>query len=294
MDMGIIWRVLIFGLTLGAQYAVIAIGLNLLWGTMRLLNICHGDIIMLGAYVAYWLLTLFGISPIISAVIAPIVCASIGLLIYKLLFSSTLKKTKSLQSLEANSLLIFFGVLIIIENLALLIWGADFRGYSYLTSSVSILSIPVAMNRMVASLIAVLVCLGFYLFLSRTLFGRAVQAIIQDKEATEIVGINTRKIYVFCFCAAFGMAGLAGALISMFYTITPFIGLSYSMMAFMVVILGGLGNLLGSLIGGFIIGIITTAGVAVSSPGYMFIIQYVLFIIIIMFMPKGIFGKSVK
>ena len=90
------------------------------------------------------------------------------------------------------------------------------------------------------------------------------------------------------------MAGLAGALISMFYTITPFIGLSYSMRAFMVVILGGLGNLLGSLIGGFIIGIITTAGVAASSPGYMFIIQYVLFIIIIMFMPQGIFGKSVK
>ena len=294
MDLGIIWQVLVFGLTLGALYAIIAIGLNLLWGTMRLLNICHGDIIMIGGYVTYWLLTLFGISPIISAVIAPICCAAIGLLIYKLLFSATLKKTKSLQSLEANSLLIFFGVLIIIENLALLIWGADLRGYSYLTNSVSILRIPLAMNRLVASLIAVLVCLGFYLFLSRTLFGKAVQAIIQDKEATEIIGINTRKIYLFCFCAAFGMAGLAGALISMFYTITPFIGLSYSMMAFMVVIMGGLGNLLGSLIGGFIIGIITTAGVAASSPGYMFIIQYVLFIIIIMFMPQGIFGKSVK
>jgi len=294
MDLGIIWQVLVFGLTLGALYAIIAIGLNLLWGTMRLLNICHGDIIMIGGYVAYWLLTLFGISPIISAFIAPICCAAIGLLIYKLLFSATLKKTKSLQSLEANSLLIFFGVLIIIENLALLIWGADLRGYSYLTNSVSILRIPLAMNRLVASLIAVLVCLGFYFFLSRTLFGRAVQAIIQDKEATEIIGINTRKIYLFCFCAAFGLAGLAGALISMFYTITPFIGLSYSMMAFMVVIMGGLGNLLGSLIGGFIIGIITTAGVAASSPGYMFIIQYVLFIIIIMFMPQGIFGKSVK
>ena len=96
MDLEIIWQVLIFGLTLGALYAIIAIGLNLLWGTMRLLNICHGDIIMIGGYIAYWLLTLFGISPLISVIIAPICCAAIGLLVYKLLFSSTFKKNKIL------------------------------------------------------------------------------------------------------------------------------------------------------------------------------------------------------
>ena len=294
MDLGVAWRVLIFGLTLGALYAVIAIGLNLLWGTMRLLNICHGDIIMLGAYVTYWLLTLLGISPLISAIIAAVACAGLGLLTYKLLFSSILKKTKSLQTLEGYSLLVFFGVLIIIENSAVLLFGADLRGYSYLTDSVSILNLPLAMNRLIASVIAILVCLALYFFLNLTLFGKAVQALIQDKEATEIIGVNTKRIYLFCFCAAFGMAGIAGTLISMFYTITPFIGLSYSMMAFMVVILGGLGNFLGSLVGGLIIGIATTAGVALTSPGYMFIIQYVLFITIILFLPQGIFGKKVR
>jgi branched-chain amino acid transport system permease protein len=294
MDLGFVLQILVFGLSLGALYAIIGIGLNLLWGTMRLLNICHGDIIMLGGYITYWLLTLFGISPLFSVIISPICCAAVGLLIYKILFSRDLKKTKSLKSLEANSLLIFFGVLIIIENTALLLWGADLRGYSYLTNSVSILDIPLAMNRLLASTIAILICLAFYLFLNRTLFGKAVQAIVQDKEATEIVGVNTKRIYLFCFCAAYGMAGMAGTLISMFYTITPFIGLSYSMMAFMVVVLGGLGNFLGSLVGGFIIGLVTTAGVALTSPGYMFIIQYLLFITIILFMPQGIFGKILK
>ncbi len=294
MEINIIWRVLILGLTLGALYAIVAIGLNLLWGTMRLLNISHGTFIMLGGYVAYWLFTLYGISPLISTLLAAFASAALGLLIYKLLFARSLKKTRSLQNLEANSLLIFFGVMIIVENVALLLWGADLRGYTYLTNSVSILRVPVAMNRLAASIIAIVVCLAFYLFLDRTLFGKAIQAIMQDKESTEIVGVNAKKIYVFCFCTAFGMAGLAGALISMFYTMTPFTGLSYSMMAFMVVILGGLGNLLGSLIGGFTIGIVTTAGVAVTSPGYTFVIQYILFIFIILFMPKGIFGKSLK
>ena len=174
MEINIIWRVLILGLTLGALYAIVAIGLNLLWGTMRLLNISHGTFIMLGGYVAYWLFTLYGISPLISTLLAAFASAALGLLIYKLLFSRSLKKARSLENLEANSLLIFFGVMIIVENVALLLWGADLRGYTYLTNSVSILRVPVAMNRLAASIIAIVVCLAFYLFLDRTLFGKAI------------------------------------------------------------------------------------------------------------------------
>lgn len=282
------------GLTIGGIYAVIAIGLNLLYGTMRMLNIAHGSLIMLGAYAAYWLFTLFDISPLFSAVIAAIAGAVIGLIVYKLLFSSSIRTAKSLESLEGTSLLIFFGILILFENVALLSWGADFRGYMYLTNAVNILGVPVALNRLSAALIAVVVSLAFYFFLQRTLFGKAVRAVIQDKEATQLVGIDTGKIYIFCFGVAFAMAGLAGSLISMFYAITPFMGLPYTMMAFVVIILGGLGNILGSLVGGLILGLVITAVVAYTTPGFSFIIQYLILILVILFMPQGIFGRRVQ
>ena len=293
MELEFISRIVIVGLTIGAIYALIAVGLNLVWGTMRLLNIAHGDLIMLGGYTAFWFFTLLGVSPLLSALAAAVGCAAIGLIIYKVLYSTSLRTVKSLQSLEGSSLLIFFGILILLENVASLSWGADLRGYSYLTSSVAVLGVPLQLNRLAASLVAIAVCLAFYIFLQRTLFGKAVRALIQDKDSAQLMGVDTSKIFMFCFGTAFAMAGLAGALISMFYTVTPFMGLPYTMMAFVVIILGGLGNILGSLIGGLLLGLITTAGVAMTTPGYAFIIQYLLFILVILFMPQGIFGRRV-
>lgn len=282
--------ILIMGLTIGALYAVIALGLNLLYGTMRMLNIGHGELIMLGAYTAYWLFTLFKISPLISVLIAAVGGAIIGLVVYKLLFARSLRTAGSLESLEGTSLLIFFGFLIFAENVALLAWGADYRGYAYLTNVVTILGTPVALNRLTAAMIALVVCLAFHVFLQKTLFGKAVRAVIQDKVAIQLVGINPGKIYIFCFCLAFAMAGLAGALISMFYIITPFIGLPYSLMAFIVIILGGAGNFLGSLVGGLILGVLTTGVVTYTTPGFTFVVQYLIVILVILFMPQGIFG----
>jgi len=294
MELRDISTILILGLTIGCIYAVIAVGLNLLYGTMRMLNVAHGDLIMLGAYAAYWLFTIYKISPLISAIFAALGGAVIGLITYRLLFASSIRITKSLESLEGSSLLIFFGLLILLENVALLWWGADFRGYAYLTSAVTILGTPVPLNRLSAALIAVAVCLAFYIFLQRTLFGKAVRAVIQDKDATQLVGINTGKIYIFCFGVAFAMAALAGALVSMFYSITPFIGLPYTLMAFVVIILGGLGNILGSLVGGLLLGLVITAVVAYTTPGFAFIVQYLIFILVILFMPQGILGRRTR
>lgn len=292
--MDIVFRILVLGLSIGAIYALIAIGLNLLWGTMRMLNIAHGDLLMLGAYAAFFLFTQFGLNPLISGVIAAVGLGIVGIIIYRILFASSIRKAKSLEGLESNSLLIFFGVLILIENVAVLIWGGTVRGYSYMTQTVDILGTPLAYNRLASALVAIFACVAFYIFLQRTLFGKAVRAVIQDKDATQLVGVDPNKIYLFCFGVAFGMAGLAGALISMLYSVTPFMGLPYSMIAFIVIILGGLGNLLGSLIGGLLLGVLTTAGVTFTTPGYSFLIQYLLFIIVIIFMPSGIMGKKLQ
>jgi len=286
--------ILVMGLSIGCIYAVIAVGLNLLYGTMRMLNIAHGSLIMFGAYTAYWLFTLYDISPLFSAILAAFGAGVIGLVVYKVLFASGIRTAKSLESLEGTSLLIFFGLLILIENIASLSWGSDIRGYSYLTNALTILGTSVALNRIVAALIAIVVCLALYIFLRKTIFGKVVRAVIQDKDATQLSGVNTGKIYIFCFVVGFAMAGLAGALISMFYSINPFMGLPYTMMAFVVIILGGLGNILGSLVGGLILGLVITAVVAYTTPGFSFIVQYVIFILVILFMPHGIFGRRVR
>lgn len=287
-------RIIVYGLTIGSIYALLGLGLNLLWGTMRILNIAHGGLIMFGAFSAYWLFTLYAVNTFVSAIIAAIGGAVFGILIYKILFAKNLRTVKSLEAIEIHSYLIFFGVLIILENVAALLWSTNPRGYSYLTHSINILGTPLPLNRLFSSLVAIGICIAFYIYLQKSLFGKAVRAVIQDKDATQLVGVNVNKVYMFCFCAGFGTAGLTGALISMFYSITPYMGLSYAMAAFVVVILGGLGKLLGSLIGGLLLGIVMTAGVAVTTPGAQLIILYLIFILVIVFLPAGILGKRLR
>lgn len=287
-------RIVVMGVTIGCTYALMAVGLNLLWGTMRMLNVAHGSIIMLGAYVAYWLFVIYQVSPFLSGGVAVLGGAALGLLIYKLLFVDKLRTAKSLESLEVYSYLIFFGSLIIMDNVASLLWTSKIKGYSYLTQSISVMGTPLPLNRLFASVIAIGVALGFYFFLRRTMFGKAVRAVIQDNTAAQLVGVDVNKVYAFCFAAAFATAGLSGTLLSLFYPIQPFMGLPYTMTAFVVVILGGLGNILGSLIGGLILGLIVTAGVSALTPGYGFLIMYIIFILVILLAPSGILGRRIR
>ncbi len=292
MDLTVILQILIIGLTVGALYALIAVGLNLIYGTMRLLNIAHGELIMIGAYLTYTLFTRLGVSPLVSMFLVMAVAIAFGVFICAAIFLPIIKKSTSAGSLEASSLLVFFGISIILTNVACLVWSADIRGYSYLTKMVTIGGVSIMYNKVVAFGIALLVCLGCYLLLQKTLLGTAVRALIQDREAARLVGINTSFIYYFSFGTGFAMAGLAGCLLSMFYEITPFIGMSYTIVAFIVIVLGGLGNLLGSLVGGFLLGLLEAIGVSITSPGYRPILSYAVFMLVILLRPEGIFTRK--
>jgi branched-chain amino acid transport system permease protein len=281
------------GLIIGSIYGLIAVGLNLIYGTMRLLNIAHGELIMVGAYITFWLFTLMGMSPLLSLLFSGMASALLGALIAQFIFLPTIRKTKSIAVLESNSLLIFFALSIIFQNVASLLWSADIRGYSYFTQVIKILGVPLTLNRLTAFITAIIISLGCYFLLQMTMLGKAIRALIQDREASQLVGINTRKIYLFSFSISFAMAGLAGCLISMFYEINPFMGLPYTITAFIVIVLGGLGNIMGSLLGGFLLGLVETIGISVTSPGLRSIISYGIFIAVILIRPKGIFGRGV-
>jgi len=293
LDGSQILQILSTGLIIGGIYAVIAVGLNLIYGTMRLLNIAHGELIMLGAYTTYWLYTLFGVSPLISMLLVLVLSAVIGWIVCRIIFLPIIRTSKSVDILQSNSLLIFFGLSIIFSNVASLLWTSDIRGYSYMTQVLTVAGVPLMMNRLLALIVSVVVCLISYLFIQKTMTGKAIRALIQDREASRLVGINTDLVYFISFCTAFAMAGLAGCLLSMFYEITPFMGFPYTIIAFIVIVLGGLGNIFGSLIGGFMLGILETVGVSLTSPGLRPILSYSVFILIILVRPKGIFGKGV-
>jgi branched-chain amino acid transport system permease protein len=291
MDLAVLFEVLSIGLTMGALYALIAVGLNLIYGTMRLLNIAHGELIMMGAYLTYSLFTRMGVSPLLSIFAVMLVSLVFGLLVCAGIFLPLVKESKSVGSLESTSLLVFFGISIILSNAACLVWSADIRGYSYLTKMVTIAGVSIMYNKVVAFGIALFVCVGCYLLLQKTMLGKAVRALIQDREAAQLMGINTSAIYFFSFGAGFAMAGLAGCLLSMFYEITPFIGMPYTIIAFIVVVLGGLGNLFGSLVGGFLLGLLEAIGVSVTSPGYRPILSYAVFMLVILLRPEGLFTR---
>lgn len=284
-------QLLIAALVLAAIYALIALGLNLIYGTMRLLNVAHGEVIMLGGYVSYWAFTQFHVGPLVSMFGSMLLAAALGALTYLTVFKALLRNRELAARLESNSLLIFFGFSIIIQNLLSIVFHADQRSYPYLDSIIALGEARVELNRLVVLAVgatATAVCVAFFRF-SR--LGLAVRALIQQRDAASLIGINADKINLLVFSLGFGIAGLAGSLIGMTSAISPFSGFPYTISAFVVIILGGLGNLGGGLLGAFVLAIVEIYGVALTASAYRSIMVYGVFIAILMIRPQGLLGR---
>ncbi len=282
--------ILIGGLMMGGLYALIAVGLSLQYGVARVLNVSHGEFIMLGAFATYSLYILFGINPLLSLVVSGPIVFIIGFLIHRTLFKRLRRLSQSLDAFEGSSLLASFGLLFIIQNVALLIWGSNVKGYTYLSKPVNFFGAVYAANRLVALLFAILIGLIFYFFLMRTRTGKAIRAAAQDVTTAQLMGVNIHFVLGLCFGLGALMASFAGSLTSMMFEITPMIGLPYTIIAIIAVVLGGLGNILGSLIGGFILGLIGNI-VMYIHPGLSLIAYYFIFLLLLLVKPTGIFGK---
>jgi len=283
-------NIVINGLLMGGLYAIIAMGLNLQYGVARVLNIAHGEFIMLGAFITWTMYTMFGINPLVSlAIVGPIVLI-IGFLVQRTLFTRLRTSAPSPGVYEASSLLASFGLLFIIQNVALQIWGGDMRAYSYYNFGINLWGAVFAANRLIALVFAVVIGIAFYIFLIRTRLGKAIRAAAQDSVSAGLMGVNINLVLAICFGLGALMAGLAGLLISMCYPIYPVMGLEYTIIAIIVIVLGGLGSIPGSFIGGFILGLI---GSIVSSwqPALSLAAYYILFMLLLVVRPKGILGK---
>lgn len=290
MELVTVLDIVIGGLLMGGIYALIAMGLSLQYGVARVLNISHGEFIMIGAFATWLLYTSLGINPLIALVIVGPVVFVIGYLLHITLFRSLLKSSVSTAVFEGNSLLATFGLLYIIQNIAIIIWSTSSKGFTFLATPVNFGGAIFSMNRLVTLGFAIGIGLAFYLFLARTRMGKAIRAAAQDPSAAELMGVDINKVLALCFGFGALMAGLAGVLYSMSFSIQTTMGLGFTVIAIIVVVLGGLGSIPGSFIGGFILGILGQI-VTHFEPSLSLAAYYLIFILLLLLRPKGIFGK---
>jgi branched-chain amino acid transport system permease protein len=256
------------------------------------LNIAHGEFIMLGALVTWTLFVGFGINPLVSVAISGPILFIIGFVLYRTLFTGLKNRAPSPAVFEGNSLLVAFGLMFIIQNIAILRWGALPKSYAYLDKAVWVAGMAFRTNRLVALAIAVGVGVTFYLFLTRSRPGKAIRAAAEDPGTAGLMGININRVLPLCFGLGVFLAGLAGLLISMCYpSNTPFMGMGYTVIALIVVVVGGLGSIAGSFVGGLILGLF---GSLVSNWDISLVLVafYAVFMLLLLIRPAGIFGKS--
>jgi branched-chain amino acid transport system permease protein len=284
--------VIITGLILGGLYALIAVGLSLQYGVGRVLNVSHGEFIILAALAAYSLYTVTGIHPLVAITFVAPVLFAIGFSLDRTLFNDLRRTSFDEDHFEGRSLLVSFGLLFVIQNLMLVFWGAGLRGLSVLNTPVEILGRRYGLNRLVTLLVAVTVSVAFYLFIRHTRLGKAIRAAAERPDMAEALGVNRKQVLAICFGLGAGLAGLAGILYSMMFEIQASRGIELTVVAIVVVVVGGLGSITGSLIGGFLLGLVISL-VNFIDPSLSLVAFYLIFILVLLVKPSGLLGRQI-
>jgi len=283
-------ELLLNGVLFGAMYGVAAIGLSLIFGTMRIIFIAQGTMIVLGGYAAYWLFKLLGVDPYVTLVLLAPVSLAVGAVIYQLLF----RRVAALED-KNISLLIAVGFMFMLENAMSVVWTPDPRSITttYTSSSYDIGGMHVSFTRSIGFVIAIAAALVVTLFLRKTLIGKAVRAVSENMVASTLVGIAPHRANMVAFAVGIALAGVAGCTLAATYTIDPYLGFLLSLKALIALALGGLGNVGGALAGGILLGVIES-GTSYYLPGWSDAAGYAAFLLVLMFRPEGLFVRTLK
>ncbi|MBN2041972.1 MAG: branched-chain amino acid ABC transporter permease [Spirochaetes bacterium] len=278
---------ILMGIMLGGLYALISLGLSLLFGVMRFINLAHGDFVILGSYLGYGILTYFGFDPVIGLVISVPLMFGLGFLIQKYLMS------RAFEVSSDTPLIIAFGLSLIIQNANQIAWTPLSRGINtgYSNASFFIGSLQFPVVYLLDLLVGILVMLLLREFLTRTYLGRAITAASQDKKAAELMGINSKRVYGYAFAIAMALTAIGGVFLGMTFPFTPTSGISFLTIAFGTVIIGGLGSMWGTFIGGIILGVMQTLGGYFFGPASQMLVVYLIVLIILAVRPQGLFGR---
>jgi branched-chain amino acid transport system permease protein len=291
MSLGAWLELIASGLITGGIYALVALGLNLQYGLMRILNIAHGEFLMLGAYLTWVAQTSLGLSPFAMIPLSFALLMALGLAVHWLCFRRLTKTSPNLDIFEARALMVAFGLMFLVQNFVSWLWGGELRGYDFLTTPVPVGGAQFAANKLVVFALALVFAGALIVLLRLTLLGKGVRALMQSPVGAQLVGIHTERLHPLMFGIGLGLSGVAGCLLSMAYTISPAMGEPYTVTALIVITLGGFGSMEGALIGALLLGVIEALGMHFSSPSLKALLSYTVFIAVLLLRPKGLFTR---
>ena len=286
--------ILLSGLVLGGMYALIALGLTLQYGIARIMNLSYGEFLVAAAFGALFLFTGMAINPILGLLLIVPASFAANWLLYRIVLTPLVKRAKNQGMLEVDSILGTFGVLFVIQGLMQVVFGGALQSYAYLSVPVHILGTTLAANRILALVFALIVGGALYVLLTRTRYGTALRAIAVNPVAAQLSGIDIAAASGLAFAAGGAIVGAGGVLISMFLTFSAASGVIFTMKALIVVIMGGVGNMMGALVAGLLLGIAETAVARLVDPGLTIAVTYALFLGALLWRPTGLFGRPAR
>lgn len=288
MPIDILFQLLINGVLFGAMYGIAAIGLSLIFGTMRIVFIAQGTMIILAAYGSFWLFKLWGMDPYVSILFVVPISLIVGIGFYQALFRKVAKAG------QFPTLLIAFGLMALLENLMFVVFTGNSRALqtSYSTFALNIFGMNISFVRLMVFVMAIIGTAAVTLFLKKTLLGKAVRAASENLEFAMLVGVTPHQVNTITFALGMGLAGLAGVATATTYAFDPFSGFVFGLKAMIALALGGMGNVVGALLGGIVLGVVESYGAFLISGGWADVISYAVFLLVLMFKPEGLFSRD--
>jgi branched-chain amino acid transport system permease protein len=282
------------GLMLGGMYALIAMGLTLQYGVARIMNLSYGEVLIAAAFASHWLFTAWSVSPFVGLILVIPGAFVVNLAIYNLLLTPLVRRAPTRDALEVDSILATFGLTFIIQGSMLALFGGAYHSYSYLAFPVHLLGETIAANRLAALAVAVLLGLALYILLTRTRAGTAVRAVAVDPVAAQLVAVNVPRASALTFALGGALTAAAGVLVSTFLTFNASSGVIFTMKALIVVVMGGVGNMLGCLVAGLALGVSEALVASYVDPGLTLAVNFALFLAVLLVKPAGLFGRATR
>jgi branched-chain amino acid transport system permease protein len=291
VDPTVIAQKLAFGLFVGSNYGVVAVGLTLIFGVMRILNVAHGELLMLGGYASYVGFNALGIDPYLSVALSAACLFALGLLLNTVLFQFV-ERLDEEQRIK-NSLLISFGLALVLQNVALFAFSADERSVraAYAGGAYTLAGVVLPYTRLLTFVVGTIVVALLYALLQRTYFGMAIRATALDWEAAALAGVNVRRAYLLTFAIGSALAGIAGSLVLVTFSISPAIGLSWTLKALVVVVLAGMGSIYGAFLAGLLLGLVENLSTIWVGAEYQQVVGLMLFLAVLLLRPRGLFAR---
>ncbi|MQA04468.1 MAG: branched-chain amino acid ABC transporter permease [Streptosporangiales bacterium] len=281
-------QTLVAGVLLGGVYALVSVGLNLMFGVVRIINFAHGELVMAGMYLTFWLWALWGVDPYVSLLIVTPVMFLVGLVLQRVV----------IQPIQGSSavmkIFMTVGVSIVLQNLALYLWDGEHRSVNSATSGavLQVAEIAISVPRLIAFGGALLLVAALFHLMNRTLTGKVLRSIAEDRSTAVLMGVPVKRFYLAATGLTAVLAGVAGSLLTPFTSVFPLFGVHMTLIAFIVVVIGGMGNMVGAVVGGILLGGVETLAGTYIAPALQQVVLFVLFIVVVLLRPQGLFGAG--